>query len=282
MQKYDWVFAHSSVRGNSHLLENIPCQDANEVFQHPKFNICVVCDGAGSCSYSDLGAKIVSTSCLFHFKELINKNRWYQRRKFPTYSKWHKQAKNTLSIVKEDLINYSIQENIDLKNLSCTVIVLITLDSGILVTHIGDGRAGYCNINDDWFSIIRPYKGELANQTVFITSDIWKDDIIDNYIESNIIDDNIKAICLLSDGCEKAAFECNLFNEEEGLYYDPNKPYPLFFNTNVKLLPSLKKMGKEEEINKLWEEFLTSGNDTLKFEPDDKTIILGVKYECNE
>lgn len=280
MQNSKWVFARASVIGNSHISENIPCQDANDVFQDPKFKICVVSDGAGSCSNSNIGSTFAVTSSIFHFKNLIQKKKWFIKNNAPSKDKWHKEAKRTLKLVKEDLFNFSINEGHEFKSLSCTLIVLIILEDNILITHIGDGRAGYCNFDNEWFALIVPFKGELANQTVFLTSDIWNSDVIDTYIESSCICEPVKAICLLTDGCEKAAFECYLYDKETGKYYDPNRPFPSFFNKNIDLLPKLIQTGRKEDINPLWEKFLSDGNDTLRIEPDDKTLILGVKYEA--
>jgi Protein phosphatase 2C len=276
MQKDKWIYAYASAIGNSHISENIPCQDYCTVENYDNYSIAIVCDGAGSCSNSQIGSKNVTEFCLFQFGNLIKKHNW--NKKLPSQNYWQNEAKKTLRIIKEDLVNYSINNSLEFKSLSCTVIVTIVLKNGLLVTHIGDGRAGYCNMKDEWFSTITPFHGELANQTVFITSDIWNDENIDNYIESKVIKAQVKAFCLLSDGCEKASFECNLFNQETETYFDPNKPYPLFFNPNLKILPELHRQNKtKEEINTLWKTFLTNGNEKLRIEPDDKTMILGVR-----
>lgn len=283
MQQHNWYFAYASVVGNSHVLENIPCQDFCKVEIFDTYCIAVVCDGAGSCTNSHLGAQQVTAFCIYHFSTLMKNKKWDTINGKPTQEDWHKEAKRTLYLIKEDLEKYSMNHDLELKSLSCTVIVTIALQDGLLVTHIGDGRAGYCNMNNEWLPTITPLHGELANQTAFITSDIWDDELIDNYIESNVINNDFKAFCLLSDGCEKATFECNLFNPETETYFDPNKPYSLFFDPNVKILPTLYKQAKtQEEINSLWETFLTNGNDKLKNEPDDKTLILCVKNIEND
>jgi len=279
MQEPNWIFAYASVIGNSHISENIPCQDTCKVENYKNYSIAVVCDGAGSCINSHIGSKQVADFCINHFKKLISAKKWDYSKKLPSIELWHKSAKETLFSIKEDLDNFSTKYNFDFKTLSCTVIVTIAFKHGLLVTHIGDGRAGYCNFKDEWFPTIIPCHGEEANQTIFITSDIWDDEIIDTYIESNVIVDKVKAFCLLSDGCEKASFECNLFDQENDKYFDPNKPYLLFFNPNVKILPQLHEQKKtQEEINSLWGKFLTDGNEKLKVEPDDKSMILGVRF----
>ena len=279
MQQPNWIFAFASVIGNSHISENIPCQDFCNVEDYENFSIAIVCDGAGTCKNSHIGSKQVAEFSLYHFEKLIKSEKWDNEIELPTQDIWHSAAKNTLFLIKEDLFRFSLSNDIDFKSMSCTVIVTIALQRGLLVTHIGDGRAGYCNMNDEWLPSIIPFHGELANQTVFITSDIWSDEIIDTYVESNVIDEEVKAFCLLSDGCERATFECNLLNEETKSYFDPNKPYAPFFDPNIKNLYQLYKENKTQvEINELWGNFLTKGNEKLLLEPDDKSLIFGVRY----
>ena len=278
MSQSNWIFAFASVIGNSHIAENLPCQDYCRVESFEKFSIAVVCDGAGSCKNSQIGSEKASWFCIDRFEKLIRDNKWDDSESLPAQEVWHNLAKQTLYSVREDLENYGINEELEFKSLSSTLILTIILENGLLVSHIGDGRAGYCDSSNDWLSSITPFHGEVANQTVFLTSDFWDEEIIDNYIESRVIADQVKAVCLMSDGCEKASFECNLFDSETETYYDPNKPYPLFFDGNIKILPTLYAQGKSvEEINEMWKEFLSNGNDRLKVETDDKTLILGVR-----
>jgi len=272
----NWVYAFASSIGSGHIMEQLPCQDSCKVADYGAFGIFVVSDGAGSCSNSHIGSQLTTDSCLFHFKKAIDTYKW-DNNHLPAIDKWNKTAKETLYSVKEDLEKYSLSHEVEFKSLACTVIVVIAFKSSLLVVHIGDGRAGYCNFNSEWHPIIKPFHGELANQTVFITSDIWDDEIIDSYIESSIVENDVKAFCLLTDGCEKASFECNLYNEEKEIFYDPNKPFPLFFNPNVAGLIELYNDGKtQKEINELWENFLSEGNERLRMETDDKTMILAV------
>ena len=273
-----WRFAFASAIGNSHIDNQLPCQDYCQVEVYQDTIISVVCDGAGSATHSDLGAKQVVLDCLSRFADAMKSKAWHKEKKFPTLSIWHEVAKDTLKRVRQDLENFSLAAELPLKSLACTVIVVINLKNGLLVTHIGDGRAGYCNQAGEWFPLIKPFHGEEANETVFITSDIWTSELQEIYIESAVIKNDVKAFCLLSDGCEKAAFECNLYDSEKEVFYDPNRPYPLFFDANVAALPKLFENGStQEEINSQWQIFLTNGNGKLRVESDDKTLILAVK-----
>jgi len=281
MSSSDWAIAYSSVLGNSHIQENLPCQDACLVEFENGYGIAVVSDGAGTCPNSHIGSKLACTFAHYHFRQLIAKHKLFENRQMPLKQEWDDIAFEAFFNVKSDLANFSIQENINFKSLSCTLICTIFSPYGLLVAHIGDGRGGYLKDNK-WHSMFTPFRGEFANETVFVTSEIWEVGLVEKYIPTHIIEYPVDAFCLLSDGCEKASFEVNLYDKENEVYFDPNLPFPNFFNPNVEALKKLKKEGKtQDEINELWSNFLTNGNDKFILETDDKTMILAIRTSEN-
>lgn len=275
----DWSYLYACVQGKGHLEENIPCQDYCNVFPHTNFAICVVSDGAGSCENSEIGSKNASLFANEYFSKLIVEKKWNSKKATIKQEEWEKEAQKIFKLIRNDLENYC-SVAYDFKSLSCTILVVIHLKNELLVTHIGDGRAGYCNLKDEWKAMIKPYKGNYANETVFITSEIWQDESsLNKYIESRIITEKIKAFCLLTDGCENASFECYKIDEQMQIPDDVNKPFKNFFHDNVNVhIPNLVKAQKSQsELNEIWKSFLKDGNETLKNESDDKTMILAVK-----
>ncbi|MEM4326432.1 MAG: PP2C family serine/threonine-protein phosphatase [Candidatus Pacearchaeota archaeon] len=282
MQIQNWLFIGASVQGSYHLANNIPCQDAHfyRYYKENNFWICVISDGAGSCEFSHIGSGKVVELSLEHFSEIlkIKIDEWLKDSSTISNEVWHEISKNTFQKVYEDLKKFANEEGYDLKSLSATVILIIVTSLGLLVTHIGDGRAGYRNENGEWKSMITPFKGEFANETVFITSPIWDKDKLDLYIESQIITEPSDAIVLLSDGCENICFETVVFNEKHKSYEHINKPFKEYLDPMVETIKTLYNQGKSlEEINRLWEEYLINGTEELALEPDDKTLIIGVK-----
>lgn len=270
MLKYAWTVVYASNIGHLHTREGMPCQDACEVKNLGSgWGVAVVADGAGSCENADTGAQQTVNLAIQYFANTVHKNKWIEKNKLPTPNQWQALALENLLLIKEDLMTFSIQKEIAFDSLSCTIILLIYSPIGLLITHIGDGRAGYLSAKEEWLSMMTPFRGEEANQTIFITSDFEK------AVESNIINEKVSAFCLLSDGCEKSAFECNLYDKEKNLYYDPNRPYPKFFNPNLLALSKLSNQS-QEDMNLLWQNFLAEGNTQLKNETDDKTLILGM------
>lgn len=276
----DWHYLHAFVQGKGHVEENIPCQDYCNVFYHTNYTICIVSDGAGSCENSHIGSINATMSANTHFSKLIEEKKWHNPKIKIKPEEWHKLSIKGLKAIKNDLEIISMSHGCKLKSLSCTLIITIHFKDKLLVTHIGDGRAGYCNFKDEWNAMIKPYKGSYSNETVFITSDIWQDEAtLNNYIESRIITEKIKAFCLLTDGCENASFECYKINEVSAIPEDINKPFRDFFYENINIhIPNLVKAGKTPaELNDIWKSFLKNGNDTLKNESDDKSMILAVR-----
>jgi hypothetical protein len=282
MNDLKWTTVYASVIGNLHIRENLPCQDACAIKDLGQgWGIAALADGAGAYEHSDKGARQVVNLAVQHFANEVHRNSWIEKQILPTEEAWTTIAVHTLKTIKEDLSVFSRQNNMTLESLSCTIIVLIYSPLGVLLTHIGDGRAGYLDAREEWHELMTPFRGEEANQTIFITSDFEED--ITNKVESRIVEDAILAFCLLSDGCEKSAFECNLFDKQKNIYYDPNRPYPKFFDPNINAIKALEKQNKtQQEMNELWHSFLEVGNAQLRNENDDKTLILGVKTSFKE
>lgn len=271
----DWIIAKGSSIGGRHIEENLPCQDANNVFYdlESNYGIAIVSDGAGSARHSDLGSEIITDYGLQLLKErlfVISFNELIEMTKVDI-NDFFIDFYRTLYKRFED---YSIEANLPIKSLAATSIVLIFNDCGLICSHIGDGRAGFQDLEDNWHPVLEPFRGEEANQTIFITSDIWNNP--SEFIRTTVVKQPIQSFTLMSDGCESATFELNRFNDETQIYEKINNPYPKFFNPNVEVLRELCKSGKtSNEIDELWVTFLHKGNSKFESEIDDKTLILG-------
>lgn len=276
----------ASVIGKSHIENNLPCQDNHFIKELDYgWTLAVTADGAGSAKRSEIGSKLVShLSVEKVFVEALEKTDWFEKGGFPKNdNEWGDIAKEGFRKIYDALCKYSLnRDDTALKDLACTVIIAIIRPEGILVSHIGDGRAGYKNSKGEWKSIIDPYRGEEANSTVFITSNIWEENLIDIYMESRVIKEDIKAFTLLSDGCENHAFKCSHIDPETQLWSDPNLPFSGFYEPVIETLLNLKNENiSNKEMQERWENFLKNGSEGLKNESDDKTMILGI-YQSDE
>ena len=276
-KEHTWIVAYASVIGNGHIQNNIPCQDnCAHLKINDSWSVAVVCDGAGSAKLSHIGSDFVARNTAHCLSEIIERRKW-DFSEVPTEDDWRKEALRAMQIVMQRLSSFSKENNYQLHDLSCTVLACIYSPFALLTVHIGDGRAAYSTKNEEWYALIKPFRGNEANETVFISSGIWTDEGVEKYISTNIKTGSIRALALCSDGCEKGSFEVNIFDESSQKFLDLNRPFPKFFEPNVQALRQLHSENKsQEEINSLWSAFLSAGTKAFKQEIDDKTLILAV------
>lgn len=278
----DWIVVGASVTGNGHIGSGKPCQD-NHKYEYlgDGWGIAIVSDGAGSAEKSEIGSKVVAYRGVTLFKELIASKEWQTRNELPTDKEWEESAYKVLFELRNNMEEVANKNNIPIKALSATAIVVIHTPKGLLVTHIGDGRAGYKNKEGNWLPLITPHKGEEANQTIFVPHDGWNIPFLNmsgtRVPESVVIREKPYGFVLMSDGCETTTWLWNQKKEGAERYYDPNKPHTPFFKSLDEQLQKFRKQNTDlTERAKSWWKFIESGNDSFVRETDDKTMILGV------
>lgn len=280
MNNCKWISAWCSKTGSSHIQEDLPCQDSSKVryIEETDFIIAAVSDGAGSCENSHLGSSFLVIQAVEKITVALKKKNWL----IPENSEldsdlWREEAFNLFRELKDDLKQKAIESGHEFRSLSATLIVAVSNGRFIACANVGDGRAAFRNKESDWLPMMVPAKGEEANQTIFITSDFWDEDIDSGYFGTFFCKCEITALTLLSDGCERASFEILKYNEEKEKFFDPNKPFKPFFEPNYLNLLKLKESNIDQEmINDLWGDFLEKGNQQLLNETDDKSMILSV------
>ena len=281
IENNEWIIVGASVIGRGHIESKMPCQDSNSYANLGNgWGIAITSDGAGSARYSHVGSKIVVTRAKSYFEQLILTSSWYKNNNLPDDITWSKVAFKALKAVRNDILKFAEEKQAKLESFAATVIIVVHTPMGLLVAHIGDGRAGYQDKLGTWHSLITPHKGEEANQTIFITSDFWNIPFYEmsgvSVPETRVIRESVKSFVLMSDGCEHTSWDCNLYNAEKGIYYDPNTPHAAFFNP---LIETLKEHKKEQlpftDRSEKWSNYLDKGNKSFIKETDDKTMILG-------
>ena len=280
--KGNWLIVEGTVIGKSHITQEKPCQDSFKIARiDNQWGVAVICDGAGSAKLSQIGSKWIAEYSANLFKERIVQLSWNKVSSFPGESEWKNLAKETLKKIHDKANDLANQYQCRLEDLACTIIVIVYSPIGLLITHIGDGRAGYCDKTFKWHSCLTPHKGEESNQTIFITSKHWlKENLITSGInvpESIVISEEPLAFTLMSDGCESHIFECSKFDYSRNLWSDPNQPSDKLLNSLVNTIRGEMNEGSNKaEINNKWVQYLKNGNKGLNDELDDKTMILGI------
>lgn len=270
----DWVVAYASARGHLHVAEDMPCQDSvrHRALDYGR-GVAVVADGAGSAPHSDAGSAQVTALALEHFARLMEEEAWLTAASLPAAVQWQEQAVNALGAVRLALAAFAERQGSPLQDFACTVIVLLYGRDFVQLVHVGDGRAAYADAAGNWHAAMQPFRGEEANETVFLTSLGWE-----AHVSTAQYEGAVTGFVAMTDGCEKSAFEMNLYDEALEKYHDPNRPFAPFLNPNLAGLRAMHRDGKSQaEINALWQRFLEGGTRHFKTESDDKTMILGAR-----
>lgn len=284
----NWFIVSDSIKGKSHVKNGTECQDNHftRVFEElDGWGIAIVCDGAGSAANSHLGSSFMAKKAIPHyFLTAIKDKQWHLHTELPSEEEWKEEAWEQLKNSYGALKYYAESDlKVELSTLACTAIIVIYSPLGLLVTHIGDGRAAYRDEDGKWEALIKPHKGEEANMTYFTTSQTW---LVNKHYtlpdgntipESRVIRKKATAFTLLSDGMENHSFQCSVFDKETEKWNDPNQPFEKFFEPLISFINSqVKDHQSSVDIHEKWKKFLTDGNEKIKNEEDDKTMILAV------
>ncbi len=184
---HGWKIASSYIIGQGHVAKNIPCQDRTfqlvdkqflkqkikkRFFKNRKaievtkkiidyknsFYGLSLADGAGSCTYSDLGAELITKKILqyikINFDDLLNDNN----------------LQLTLTTYIEKELQRQVTDSISFKDLSSTLLFVAIKYNKFIIGHIGDGVIGMLDNENNIKTISKPENGEFANSTFFTTS----------------------------------------------------------------------------------------------------------------
>ncbi len=269
-----WFIIGGTVTGHGHIAENIPCQDSHKVqIWKNGWGIAVVSDGAGSAKKSQLGSSFLTEETARRAYKLVMDKKWIETSTFPRKGEWKKLSHRLFCDIKDSMFKYSVSIKTSIEELHATLIMIIFSHQGLLVAHVGDGRAGCLDEDGNLFSVIRPLQGEYINETVFMTVDFETND---RFFESRVINKPVKAFFILTDGCENVCWETNKKDEKTGNYIKPNKPFKPFFTHTVDILQNIGKHDSPEELKEKWLNYLDKGHRGFQIETDDKTMVIGI------
>ena len=123
-----------------------------------------------------------------------------------------------------------------------------------------------------------PHKGEEANQTLFLQNS-WTTPQVPAFKVSGVFVPEIRvvpevpqALILMSDGCERASWQCVMFDESIGKYIDKNKPHPEFMNPLIDAILQEHPNGRLQ----LLIDIMDRGTRACEQERDDKTMLLAI------
>jgi hypothetical protein len=204
----EWLFAHASVRGKSHIDAGIPNQDALHLATSPdkrSFSL-VISDGAGSARYAEEGAR--------HFSRFIG-NKLLELTMELSEQPTIRLDKNAVgdSIIQ---IVAAARQALDLRgaqlrDYACNLVALSVGPNVALRVHLGDAvlmKSSFVHRPDqtvDYFVDTRmtaQERSEYANETHFLTQSDWTRHLFWDFLDPNGPED---MYVLMSDGAADIA-----------------------------------------------------------------------------
>ncbi len=158
--------AGAAVRGRSHIRDGKPCQDKYFVWRgkDKKYAGIALSDGAGSSSYSQIGAEYTVKKVIPFVKE--------------NFDLYHRSPLNAgreiAEYLSKGLSEVAVANGLKLNDLACTLLFVVIRrrknSVHYLAGHIGDGTIVYGRDSKDVKVLSEPERGEYANTTIFLTS----------------------------------------------------------------------------------------------------------------
>lgn len=192
----EYKIAYAYLKGESHELANLPCQDS--IFgMHDDNKVCVVlADGAGSMPNSEYASNYVTNTLVNDF--------------FNNTYKWIFNGDESLKERIIELTERQIVSETQDKHADCTMLLFGQYKDESLIVHIGDGIV--LGVSDETTDVLSwPENGQAINETFFLSGKQAKSHL---RIYRNI-DNKYKTIILSSDGAESVLY--NMKDNKEAM-----------------------------------------------------------------
>lgn len=181
----------AAVCGSDHEQDRSPCADAWQYALGDSGSVALcVCDGAGSVSHGAVGAQHVAAAVVAAL----------QSSGLPTAETCLEALRDACARGREALLAEAARRELPPAELACTLVAVLAWDGGTAIAHIGDGAVvGRLRSSGELRVLSQPDRGELANETWFISAASWRERLRLSYHE------NVDALCAMTDGCERAS-----------------------------------------------------------------------------
>jgi hypothetical protein len=268
-------FATGSAQGPAHKKSQpeVPCQDSGVCFLVNDDNcVGIVSDGAGSSKNSH----IASNFCVIKLAEVV-------KRDFDkvlglnliekTDLEWDALSKTWFTEVRDELLKYCAEQDEDIRDYNCTLILVIKTKDKFFACNVGDGRAGGLG-EKGVFPIIVPFMTFTVGATYFLPKEDWA-----RFFRSYVLSvDHCEYFFISSDGAQSYLMDqdphlkisdVKLYDDllPGDIFYDSNLLYKPFFEG---LIESLKEITDQAERNERLMALIEFG----KYQKDGKEQII--------
>lgn len=253
-----WRFAAASAVGTSHVATGKPCQDSaasgTVSAVEGDFLVLVVCDGAGTAEYSDVGSKKAAQTFLELVEVYLDENGGIEGVDREVAGEW-------MERVAEILRAHAGDQGHSVRDYACTLLAAIVGERQAAFVQIGDGAIVVSNGPEDgWSYVFWPQHGEYANTTNFVVSPNALD-----VFDFELGPRRITEIAVFSDGIEKLV-----------LHDATRTVHENFFKTMMPPVRTSEADGCDEKLSAALERYLGSPPVCARTD-DDKTLILATR-----
>jgi hypothetical protein len=238
----------TSVVGPLHVQLNIPCQDACSFRPLPCSAAAIaVCDGLGSASKSDVGARLAANAAVETAQNMLVD---------PELS-GAEIVRTAVLAARRSLEAKAAEDQCPLRDLACTIIIVVARKDQLVAAHIGDGAV--VALTENGLQLVSgPGESEYSNEVTPLTSSQWEETLR----LSSVIND-VRCVAVFTDGCQRAAFR----KSANGI-----EPFQRFFGPIFEYaneLPDPTEAGQEIHA-------LLTSTKLCENSEDDKTLVVAV------
>ncbi|WP_158899272.1 PP2C family serine/threonine-protein phosphatase [Burkholderia sp. L27(2015)] len=253
-----WRLASASAIGTSHLLSGLPCQDSQAIQALDSVDgpvlVVVVCDGAGSAAYSDVGSAMAVSTFIGLVDVYMAKGNRLRELTRDIVVSW-------IEAVAQALETHAEGNGHAVRDYACTLLAAIVGQDEAAFVQIGDGAIVVSHGEaDGWSYVFWPQHGEFANTTNFVVSLNALD-----VVEFDFAPRCIQEFALFSDGIEKLV-----------LHDETRTVHQTFFNSMFIPVRKAPSEGVDEVLSKGLHDYLASPVICDRTD-DDKTLVLATR-----
>jgi hypothetical protein len=260
-----WKAIVHSAMGTRHEQRGQPCQDYGNYRIEGAYLLGAVADGAGSAKRAEVGAKIAVESALEAISQELTRSFAIPLHgpTVPSYEEIEAIAPALFTTVFEEVLTAlhreAHEQDHDLRDLGCTLLVLLATPDWVAAMQIGDGfivlRSGEA---ESYQLLFEPDKGEFINETVFVTTEGAID-----YMDVGVQPCKSPFLCAATDGLERVAIRLQDW-----------EPFTPFFKPFEACLTQLPDQQDRQDYLKT---FLES--ERLNSKTDDDKTMLACLYD---
>lgn len=187
-----WRVFAASATGSSHREDGRPCQDAFAFCVEGNAVVAAVCDGAGSCELSHVGARTVAETMV---AGLARQVRTGQLGLATDADGLRVLVEAEVTRARADVQAVAAAGSRELSAYASTLVVAVAWPSRVCFVHLGDGYAVVRQQTGTPDLVSVPENGEYVNETYFVTGDEWP-----RHLRMVAFDTAVAALVLMSDG----------------------------------------------------------------------------------